>query len=106
MTPVAVVHDPDGRQIGEDHSTDGSPTTGLTDVGDPLGPDATNRDKLRDLPRAAIRMLGRCEDFGRLDMSWLYAADESDSMSEYQPTLLPVVEVIRQESLPLGLAVS
>jgi hypothetical protein len=51
-------------------------------------------------------MLGRCDDFGRLDMSWLYAADESDSMSEYQPTLLPVEEATKQESLPLGLAVS
>ena len=52
------------------------------------------------------RMLRRCDDFGRLDMAWLYAADESDSMSEYQPTLLPMEEVMEEESLPLGLAVS
>ena len=39
-------------------------------------------------------------------MAWLYAADESDSMSEYQPTLLPMEEVMEEESLPLGLAVS
>jgi hypothetical protein len=54
MTPVAVVHDPDGRQIGEDHSTDRNPTTGLTDVSDSLGADATKRSNLGDLPRAAI----------------------------------------------------
>ena len=91
MAPVAVVHDPDGRQIGEDHSTDRNPTTGLT-----LGTYRVQRS----------RMLRRCDDFGRLDMAWLYAADESDSMSEYQPTLLPMEEVMEEESLPLGLAVS
>lgn len=106
MTLVAAVHDPNAWQIGEDHSTDGNPTAGLTEVSDSLGLDGTNRDDRGDPSRAAIRVLGSCDDFGRLDMSWLYAPDEGDSTIEYRSAILPLEEVMDVQSLPLGLAVS
>lgn len=104
--PVAVVHDPNARQIGEDHSPDRRPTTGLADVGSSQGPNATDRHDLADPPRAAIRMLGWCDDVGRLDMSWLYAPNDSDNTGEYRPTVFPLEVVMEEESLQLGLAVS
>ena len=106
MTPVAVVYDPNARQIGKDNSTDRNPTTGLADVGKSPGPDAMDRGNPGDPPRAAIRMLGWCDDFGRLDMSWLYAPDDSDNTGEYRPTVFPLEVVMEEESLQLGLAVS
>ena len=106
MKLVAVVHDPNARQIGEDHSTDGNPATGLNDVGDSRGPEARDRDDRGDPSRAAIRVLGSCDDFGRLDMSWLYAPDEGDNALEHRPAILPLEEVMEVQSPPLGLAVS
>jgi hypothetical protein len=106
MTLIAGVHDPNARQIGEDHSTGGNPAAGLVDVGDSRGPDARNRDDRGDLSRAAIRILGSCDDFGRLDMSWLYAPDAGDNTLECRPAILTLEEVMEAGSLPLGLAVS
>jgi hypothetical protein len=73
------VHDLDANRIGEDHSTDRKPTTGHVHAGDSLSPEAANPDNLAGPSRAAIPMSGWCDDFGRLDISWLYPPDEDDS---------------------------
>jgi hypothetical protein len=106
MTPVALVHDRDADRFGEDHSTDRSPATGLAGIGDAPGSDARNRERLGDPPRAAIPPLGRCDDFGRIDVSWLYAPDEGDNTPTHRPTIPAFEDLMEEESLPLGLAVS